>query len=446
MTKLAYLFPAFPVFHQTFVLWEVIGLRRNGVNPKLYSLYRPTGRQQPEADEVAPHVTYLPPMWSLRVLRANLRLMRAGLRRYWGLYRAILDAWQTGAVTVAQGPGAIKQRIAWRHRLRGWFHTNRYAYLLKSWWVIPSGVFLAEDLDRAGITHLHVHWASYPATVAYVVHCVSGLPFSISAHAYDIYMVPRMLPTKVRAARFVVTCAQANAAFLKQLTGAGVGDKIIVSYHGVDLNRFSPASDAANATEMLTIVSCGQLLRYKGMHWLVDACAQLRDRGIATQCFIIGDGPQRESLERQITQYGLNANVHLMGALSQAEVAAVYRKADLFVLASELAGKWGRRDVIANVIVEAMAVGLPVVASSIPGVAELIEHGVSGYLFPPNDLNGLVAAMLKLAASPDLRRQYGQAARRRVLRDFDNTKNVRALADLLRAPSGIEIQRLAVGS
>jgi len=444
MATLAYLFPAFPVFHQTFVLWEVLGLRRNGVNPKIYSLRRPSAQQQPEGREVARDVIYLPPAWSAQVWRANWRRLRRGARDYARLYVDVFDAWQTGAVAPARDDGWETRRVAWSNRLRGWFNSHPGVYLLKSWWLIPSAVHLAAALETEGVTHLHVHWASYPATVAYVVQRLTGIPFSVSAHAYDIYMVPRMLPAKIRAARFFVTCAKTNAAFLERLAGPDVHDKIIVSYHGVDVSRFVPATAETRQPGPLVIVSCGQLERYKGMHLLIDACAALRQRGVDLVCRIIGEGAQRAQLQQQIDRLGLSQHVQLTGARPHAEVAATYQHADVFVLASELAGRSGRRDVIANVIVEAMAAGLPVVASHIPGVEELVEDGVSGYLFRPNDLNGLIAAMAKLADNSAERRRCGSAGRRRVLRDFDNSKNVRDLADLLRQPAEERRPRLAV--
>lgn len=436
--RIAYLFPVFPVFHQTFVLWEVLGLRRNGIYPKIYSLRRAGGRQQPEAAEVAPEVAYLPSLFSLALWRANWRLFRQGRRRYLRLYAALVNAWRTGAVDLPAPDVTQRQRLILYNRLRGWFNSQPHLYLLKSFLLVPTAVYLAEQLRVEGITHLHAQWASYPGTVAYLVHHISGLPFSISAHAYDIYMVPRMLPAKLKAARFVVTCAKTNATFLQRLCGSEVKGKILISYHGVDVNRFRPPATNTDGSKRLQIISCGQLERYKGMHLLIDACAVLERQGVRFECLIIGNGPQRGQLERQIARLGLAANVRLLGARPHAEVAELYRHADIFVLASELAGKSGRRDVIANVIVEAMAAGLPAVVSQIPGVEELVEDGVTGYLVPPNRSEGFAVAMKKLADRPDDRVRFGKAARSRVLRDLDNTKNVRLLAQLLAAAAGVE--------
>ena len=435
MAQLAYLFPTFPVFHQTFVLWEVLGLRRNGVSPKIYSLQRAGGVQQPEGREIAREVTYLPGTASGAVWRANWRLLRRDPRRYLRLYGTVVAAWRTGANAPAAADSG-RQRVPLYNRLRGWFNGQPHIYLLKSLWLVPCGVYFAEQIAAEGITHVHAQWASYPATVAYVAHLITGVPFSISAHAYDIYMVPRMLPAKLQAVRFAVTCAQTNATFLTQLAGPELGRKVIVNYHGVDVSRFVPAAPAIKPAGQLSIVSCGQLERYKGMHILVAACAQLIREGMTLDCRIIGEGPERAQLQRQIDALGVSAQVQLLGARPHAEVAELLRKADVFALASELAGKAGRRDVIANVIVEAMAAGLAVVASHIPGVEELVDTGVTGYLVTPNSVDELIAAIRALGNHPEERMRFGRAARRRILQDFDSGKNVQRLARLLSgAPS-----------
>jgi glycosyltransferase involved in cell wall biosynthesis len=433
MGRVAFLFPAFPVFHQTFVLGEVLGLRRNGVQPKLYSLHRPSRQQQPEGRDIAREVTFLPRLVSVAVLRANWRFLRDNARRYWQLYVKVAQAWRSGAVAP---PASAEDDGEWKLSLydrgRGWFNTQPHLYLLKSLLLVPTAVHLAEELRAKEITHLHVHWASYPATAAYVVHLISGLPFSVSAHAYDIYMVSRMLPTKLRAARFVVTCAKANARYLTELAGPELDGKIFVNYHGVDISRFAPGA-APRSTEALSIVSCGQLERYKGMHVLINACAELTRQGVALECWIVGEGPERSRLQGQIERLGLTARVHLLGRRPHTELAELLKKADVFVLASQLGCKFRRRDVIANVIVEAMATGIPVVASRVPGVEELVEDRATGYLVEPNRADQLAAAIRKFIDHPADRVRFGTAGRRRVLQDFDSSKNVRTLAGLFTA-------------
>jgi glycosyltransferase involved in cell wall biosynthesis len=438
MGRLGCLFPAFPVFHQTFVLWEVMGLQRNGVSPAIYSLKKPSEAQQPEGEEIAKEVVYLPSLWSGEVIRANWDLLRPNPSRYLGLYREVFRAWQTGTAIPLRSAGWERRPITLYDRLRGWYNGHPVLYLLKSLLLVPSAVQLAQRLQKDGITHLHVHWASYPATVAYVIHLISGLPFSISAHAYDIYLIARMLPAKIDAARFLVTCARTNAHFLRRMANAElphkVDEKVVVNYHGVDVTRFAPPNGERSHAGPLRIVSCGQLEPYKGMHTLIDAIAQLRDEGLDVECKIVGEGPKRRQLQAQIDQLELTGRVQLLGRRPHREVAELLHEADIFALASELGGR--RRDVIANVIVEAMAVGLPVVATNIPGADELVEDGVSGYLVRPNHAESVAEGLRKLVQNPLERRRLGEAARRRVLQDFDSKKNVRQLAALLTAAAG----------
>lgn len=430
--RIAYLFPAFPVFHQTFVLWEVLGLRAAGLAPKIYSLRGPSARQQPEGERLIPEVTYLPPLVSIAVLRSNGRRLARGPAAYAALYREVVRAWRTGAARPqpAAGGGSPVSRL---NRLRGWWNMHPVPYLLRSLLLVPVAAHLAEELEREGIAHVHAHWATYPATVALLVKRISGIPFSLSAHAYDIYMVQRMLPAKIREASLVFTCARANADFLRTLAPEA-GGKIVVSYHGVDVTRFSPAPQRPPSGDALRIVSCGQLERYKGMHVLVDACARLARENVPLRCHIVGDGPERAALERQIDAAGLRERVELAGPLPQERLAESLRAADVFVLASELAGRYSRRrDVIANAIVEAMAVGLPVVASRLPGVEELVEDGRTGLLVTSNRADELARALRRLADDPALREALGANARERVLRDFDAARNVRRIAESLQS-------------
>ncbi len=428
MGKLAYLFPTFPVFHQTFVLWEVLGLRRNGVEPLLFSLWRPETSQQPEGQAIQSDVTYLPPLTDAVVWRANWKALRTNPGRYFRLYIDVVRAWQTGTAAPEQTTKS-DLHVRFKDRLRGWYNRQPFLYLVKSLRLVPSAVDLAERLQAADVRHLHVHWATYPATVAFVIHRLTGLPFSVSAHAYDIYMVSRMLPAKIDAAEFFLTCARTNANYLRRLAGDRLGDKVRVSYHGVDLRRFVPRVDESR-TGRLKIVSCGQLERYKGFHTLVSACAQARQQGVDLECRIVGEGSHRAQLTAQIDALGLKGIVHLIGALPHAELVELLRQADLFVLASELAGKSGRRDVIANVIVEAMAVGLPPIATAIPGAEELVDDDLTGVLVPPNSVDAVASAIVRLANDPEERTRLGNAARRRIEQDFDSNKNVLELADL----------------
>lgn len=436
MPPIAFLFPAFPNLHQTFVLWEVLALRQRGIDIALYSIKRPsTGTQQPEGEALRAEVTYLPSTLSAEVLGANLALLLrrpgrylgavAGVVRGWWQDRAAGRQWQAQQVS-ADAPD--KQRTP-LESLLGWYNRSPVLYLLKSLWLIPLAVWLGRDLERRGIRRLHAHWASYAATVALVAHWLHGLPFSFTAHAYDIYLVPRLLGVKVREAEFAVTCARVNAEFLNRLAGAAPGERVIVNYHGVSLTRFRPLPKVAGAGGVPVIVTCGRLEPYKGHHVLLRAAALL---GRPVRVVLIGEGPQREKLAQLAAALGIAERVEFTGPLPQARLAEIYAGADLFVLASVIIERSGKRDVIPNVLAEAMAMRLPVVATSVSGIGELIADGASGRLVPPNDAAALARVLGELLDDPAQRQRLAAEGAATVARAFDRDVNIEELAALFR--------------
>jgi len=432
---IAFLFPAFPNLHQTFVLWEVLALRERGIDIALYSIKRPvTKTQQPEGQALQAQVTYLPSTLSGPVLVANLALLARRPRRYlgavvgvvrgWWQDRAAGRAWQTQQVS-ADAPDR-ERTLA--EALRGWFNRSPVLYLLKSLWLIPLAVWLARDLERRGIARLHAHWASYAATVALVVHWLTDIPFSFTAHAYDIYLVPRLLGVKVREAEFAVTCARVNAEFLNRLAGTAPGERVIVNYHGVSRARFAPQPSRARGA-LPCLVTCGRLEPYKGHHILLRAVAQL---GRPVRVVLVGEGPQRQRLAQLAVELGIAERVDFTGPLPQARLAEAYAEADVFVLASVILERSGKRDVIPNVLAEAMAMQVPVVATTISGIAELVTDGVSGRLVPPNDAAALARVLGELLDDPAQRQRLAHEGAATVARMFDRDVNIEALAALFR--------------
>jgi colanic acid/amylovoran biosynthesis glycosyltransferase len=428
---IAFLFPAFPVLHQTFVLWEVLALRRQGVRIELYSIKRPSTRsQQPEGTPLAQEVHYLPWMLSLPVLAANLQTLWRAPRRYLGAYaRLVWEWWRDRSAGRAwqqkrMSNDAPDRLLTFVEVLRGRFNRSATLYLLKSLWLVPQAVYVGVDLRARGIERVHAHWASYPATMALVMHWVFDMPFSFTAHAYDIYMVPRLLRSKVEEAEFVVTCARVNAKFLESLAG-GV-HRIVVNYHGVSLDRFRPVTPRAGAATRC-VVTCGRLEPYKGHHVLLRACARLTP---PPRCVIVGEGPQRRRLEELAAELGIRDRVEFTGPLPQAELAQRYAEADVFVLASVVLERSGKRDVIPNVLAEAMAMQLPVVATDISGVGELITDGVSGRLVPPNDPQTLAMVLDELFRDESQRRRLALAGYDAVVASFNRDTNIRDLAAL----------------
>jgi glycosyltransferase involved in cell wall biosynthesis len=439
---IAYLFPAFPVLHQTFVLWEVLALRERGIPIALYSIKRPSTRtQQPEGAVLEREVHYIPRLFSAAVMRANLVTLLRSPGRYLGAYVRVMRGWWRDRAAGSAWKSRRISEAAPEHQrtlgesLRGSFNRSPLLYLLKSLWLVPRAVYLGRRLRSHGIAHIHAHWASYSATMALVTHWVFDIPFSFAAHAYDIYLVPRLLAIKVSEAEFVVTCARVNAKFMAALAGEAAARRIVVNYHGVSLARFRPVT-GKEPGEVPCIVTCGRLEPYKGHHILLRACAALAN---PVRCVIVGEGPQRRRLEDLASELGIRERVEFTGPVPQSRLAELYAEADVFVLASVILERSGKRDVIPNVLAEAMAMQVPVVASDISGIGELVTDGVSGRLVPANNVGALAAVLDELLGDEAQRRRLGLAGAEKVAAEFDREVNIETLAALFRGADPIQV-------
>lgn len=394
-----YLMKTYPKLSETFILHEILALEHRGLALQIFALNQPQERTvHAITAQVKAKVTYLPTQTQpLRCVWAHLALLVRHPRRYGrGLY-----FW-------AQQEAAVRGRTFWQ-----------------------AG-YLAWALARAGIAHLHAHFANEPADVAEIVHLLSGIPYSMTAHAKDIYLSPpAVLARKMSRATFVVTCTEYNRHFLQALAHSGTSMHRI--YHGLDPQRFQPAQAThTDAPQALSIIlSVGRLREKKGFPVLLHACHALHKIGYTFQCQIVGYGPLQAELERQIAQLGLHGIVHLVGRLTQDELIERYRRATLFVLPCQIADD-GDRDGIPNVLVEAMAMQLPVVSTPVSGIPELVKHGQNGLLVPQQDAEALAKALALLLDRPELREAFGRAGRAKVCQQFSTEHNIAQLHDLLR--------------
>jgi glycosyltransferase involved in cell wall biosynthesis len=254
-----------------------------------------------------------------------------------------------------------------------------------------------------------------------------GISYSLFAHANDIYVNPVLLPEKIQHASTVATCTEYNRAHLAALTPEHYSRPIELIYHGLDLERFHPPK--RRPMNQPRLLSVGRLCEKKGYTYLVQACRELRDRGYAFACDIIGDGPQRDELQSLIDALQLTDTVRLRGALPHQRVLAYYERATVFVLACVQAGD-ADRDGIPNVFLEAMAMRLPVIGTQLSGIPELIQDRVNGLLVPPGDADALADGIARLWEDPALAIRLAEEGRATVERDFDIEKNIGRLAAL----------------
>jgi glycosyltransferase involved in cell wall biosynthesis len=390
---LAMLVKTWPKLSETFILEEVLGLERAGVALRLYALAPPSDeiRHPVVATVRAPLVTVPPPTarHALGYLLRHLAVAAASPLRY---VRALGSAW--------------RQRTGSEFLRGGW---------------------LAAQLARDGVAHLHAHFISTPAEVAAAMAAISGLPFSISAHAKDIYTSrDGDLQRRLRAARFTVTCTEANRRALAALAPEA---RVQRMYHGIDHGLFHPGRRQA-ASGMPLVLAVGRLRAKKGLDTLIDACRLLRSRGLALRCQIVGYGEEQGRLQAQIDERGLTDTVQLLGKLAREQVIACYAQTQVFVQPSRITAD-GDRDGIPNVLLEAMAMGLPVVATRVSGIPEVVRHHESGLLVEPDDAAALADAIGWVIEHPVPAASLGRSARAVVTRSFDNDLNLQLLTRLL---------------
>jgi glycosyltransferase involved in cell wall biosynthesis len=396
----AFLLKGYPRLSETFVAQEVLALERLGLDIRIVSLRRPTDKKRhPAHREIRAPVTYLPEY----LYREPLRVLRA---------------WRSAR----RRPGYPAARQAWLEDLRRDPTPNRGRRF-------GQALVLAEELP-AEVGALHAHFLHTPASVARYAAMITGLPWSFSAHAKDIWTTPDWEKReKLRHARWGVTCTAAGAAHLRAL--APEADLELV-YHGLDLSRFpppqhrAPARDGAQLEEPIRLLSVGRMVEKKGTDVLIEALARLPAH-LQWRLDHVGGGPLSAAMKRLAERRGIAARIHWLGPMSQDEVLERYRAADLFVLASRIAAD-GDRDGLPNVLMEAQSQGLAVIASDLPAIGELVADGATGRLVPPEDPEALARAMAELIGDRGLRARLGAAGQERARGQFSMAAGIDRLA------------------
>ncbi|HZP88672.1 MAG TPA: glycosyltransferase [Burkholderiales bacterium] len=396
-SPVAFLVKTFPKLSETFILEEILGLERLGLDLHVYALQRPTDSIQHEAV-------------------ANVRALVSYLRPHRQVWLHDLICHLSLALT---------------HPVR---YAKGFALALRReepgrWADFSLACALAKQLIRRRSTHLHAHFVSQPGAVAELAAGLCGIGYSISAHAKDIYTSSaRVLERKLNGARFTVTCTRHNQQYLR--SHAPSARQVHAMYHGIDAERFRPLPDPARPGRPL-ILSVGRLRAKKGFGTLIAACALLRERGIAFDCEIVGYGEEQPNLAASIDAAHIGDRVRLVGTMNHTALVQRYAAAAIFAAPSQISAD-GDRDGIPNVMLEAMAMELPVVASRVSGIPEVIVDGVNGRLVEPGSATALADALSELLSSATLRERLGRSARRTVIEHFDNDSNLRLLHGLLR--------------
>jgi glycosyltransferase involved in cell wall biosynthesis len=384
--RLAYFINLFPNLIETMIYREVESLRATGYTASIFSIRRPDDSLiPPEAEHLVAGTYYILPVSPWRLVASHLGALLRYPLRYWQILFEVLNGTHA--------------------RLRGRFRTLCH---------FAEAVVVLPVVERLGVDHLHAHWALGSTTIAMVVSRFLGIPFSFTAHAYDIWRERLLLPEKLRAAALTVTCTDCNRRHLIEVFGADPV-KVRVVYHGLDVAQFQSRPRAVNAEPV--VLSVGRLVEQKGFDRLLRACAALAAEGVRFQCDIVGEGPLRAELEALKDELQLGGRVRFLGKMFHDELIDHYAEADVFALLCVPASD-DDRDGIPNTLIEAMAMELPVVSTRFSGVPELVVDGETGLLVETDDHSGAVTALRTLLNRADLRARLGRAGRRRVREGF----------------------------
>ncbi|HYE71985.1 MAG TPA: glycosyltransferase [Blastocatellia bacterium] len=427
----AYILKGFGRTSETFITNEIFLLEKLGLRLSLFSLLRLTGQQQHAVhSEIKTVPEYLPETSSLES-EGLWRWLRHNIARF---SQAHARLFQKRPVTYLT---TLLETLTFCFRYRhSWRPEKRF---IKEF--LQAGYIAARVLNESSVRHLHAHFAHTCTTVAMFASRLSGLPFSFTAHAKDIYLKSLnpgdLLRMKINRAKFVVTCTQANHQYLSAFTNK---TPIHTIYHGLDTKQFAYTKRHHETDHNPLILSVGRFVEKKGFTYLVEACHLLKQRGYDFECQIVGGGDgYLKQVQALISELQLEDVIRIHPPVTQEELKTTLQRATLFALPCQVIES-GDRDGIPNVLVEAMATGLPVISTNISGIPELIKDGVNGLLVPERNAEKLADAIERLMNDASLRESFSEAGRATVCSDFDAERNVQRLYRLFIESIKAEVQ------
>lgn len=393
MNRTGYVLKVYPRFSETFVVTEILGREARGDDLRIYAL-RPTtdARFHPELARVRAEVG-----WISRYPKGS-------------------DLWERVA-------GGVRDS-----RLR-----ERFAAILPELATLPGdevgqGVELAQAALADGITHLHAHFASLAGRMAWVASKLTGIPYTVTTHAKDLYHESTdqdwLRRICVDADR-VIAISRFNEAHLDRLL-AGTDARVTLQYNALELDRF-PYRQPRAPGEVLRVAAVGRLIPKKGFADLIAATARCRDAGRRIDVRIAGTGELRELLEAQIETAGLTGSVQLVGPQTQDQIRELIAWSDVFA-APCVPGDDGNIDGLPTVVLEAMAIGTPVIGTAVTGLPEVVRDGETGVLLEPGDVAGLAAALESFAAGRLPATTYSRNARALIEAEFDSRRQAARLS------------------
>jgi glycosyltransferase involved in cell wall biosynthesis len=404
---LAYILKGYPRISETFISNEILLLEELGFAMRLFSMRQPRESfSHASVSRIRARVDYLPTELLPDFLHLLIPNIFLAAKRPKAFHAAL------GTARRGLSPGSELATL--KHLLQAGYLTNTH--------LLPAG----------NVAQLHGHFAHSPTSVTMFASLLSGIPFSFTAHAKDIYTSDHdKLRRKMANAVFVATCTKQNKEYLQALA-PHCPTPIYCIYHGIDLNLFQRSGAAPATTDsFFKILTVARLTEKKGLPTVYKALALLRDTGIRFRHTLIGDGDDKEQILGLIASLGLAEHCRWLGTRTHEEVLEQYRRSDLFVLGCEIA-KSGDRDGIPNVLVESLAMGVPALSTEVSAIPEILLNGDTGLTVPPSQPEAMAAAMRRILCDNTLRKHLIEGGKQLVRENFDNRLWIKKLAAIFR--------------
>lgn len=398
--RIGYVLKKYPRLSETFIVNEILGLESREVETAIYSLNPPNdARFQPSVGAVRGEVTYLPPFGS-------------------GAAAAAFDV-------LGDEDPRPRERFREAMELLRWLPGEKHAKIM------VQALHMVAAARRDGLDHLHAHFMTVAAHVTCLAHVLSGIPFTVTAHAKDIFRstVDRAVFDEVaRRARAIITVSEYNRRFIEDhLLETGSPARIEVIYNGLPLDDV-PVGNGARDPDL--VLGVGRLVEKKGFDVMLHAIASLRAAGRNVRGMIVGTGEEREALERLASELGLGGAIEMPGAMQRDEVLALMRRARVLA-APCVTGRDGNRDALPTVLIEALASGLPVVTTSVGGIPEIVEDGVHGRVVPERDQDAFTAALSSTIDDDSLWSSMAAEGPARARERFDRERTIERFLDVV---------------
>ena len=402
--RVAYIMSRFPGLSETFILREMCEMERIGWQLELYPLI-----YQEEViihDEAKSWLNKAKRPRIFSILRENIQRAFFNPRLYFSvLFRVFTEN--------RKSPKFLSRAII----------------------VFPKAVWMARQMQNEQVTHIHCHYATHSALAAWIINQISGIPYGITVHAHDIFVDQTMLYRKLFDAKYIISISEYNKKFLVGHFGDWVSQKISIVHCGIYPDKYKSSQNSFERSGQFKIISIGSLRPYKGFTYLLEACQLIKQAGVNFKCYIIGGGELRRSLETKILDLNISDVVELMGPKNQAEIASLLPAADCYIQPSIITPS-GKMEGIPVSLMEAMACCIPVIATNISGIPELVLDGETGWLIPPKSPNAILESVMQVYNQPQKASIIAKQGKELVLREFDIMKSTSSLSLLFESLKG----------